>query len=64
MALYKFEVKLGEIFIRYVEVTAYRIKEAQGKVDEEVKQLYPKSYKRLTKTLYDSNEPVIKAKTN
>lgn len=48
MAMYKFEVKLGEIFIRYVVVSAYRIKEAQGKAEKEIQQLYPKSYKKLT----------------
>ena len=59
MALYKFEVKLEEIFIRYVEVSAYRIKEAKGKADTEVKILYPKSYKLLKNHLYSSNEMTV-----
>lgn len=63
MTLYKFEVLLGDIFIRYVEVSANRIGEANRKAKAELVRLYPNTYKKLNTSLYKTNDRKLQAQT-
>lgn len=63
MTLYKFEVMLDDIFIRYVEVSANRIGEATKKAEAELVRLYPNTYQKLTTSLYKTNDPKVQAQT-
>ena len=54
--MYKFEVMLGDIFIRYIEASDYTLKNAYSKASKELQSIYPETYTTLNLTLCHRNE--------